>query len=52
MLLVHATNIALVDTTFVDGIQRLLWLKVETDAFSDTDDMFKVEPLNFTIVPN
>ncbi|KAJ7590989.1 hypothetical protein C8J56DRAFT_1135339 [Mycena floridula] len=40
----------LLDTQFVDAVDRLIWCRIQTDSFRQTDDTFKVEILHFTTV--
>lgn len=54
-LLVHANRPApkeqLLDLDFIGGVHRIIWHRIpDTEAFSETDDMFKIEALHLTTV--
>ncbi|KAF5387961.1 hypothetical protein D9615_000446 [Tricholomella constricta] len=54
-LLVHASRPApreqLLDTDFVDQMHRIIWRPItESDKFSETDDVFKIEALYLTTI--
>jgi transformation/transcription domain-associated protein len=55
MLLVHAHRPVpkeqLLDLDFISGIHRIIWHRIpDTEALSETDDMFKIEALHLTTV--
>ncbi|KAF9485316.1 hypothetical protein BDN70DRAFT_848082 [Pholiota conissans] len=55
ILFVHANRKpmtdTLIDSDFINQIHRIIWQPmIETGSFSDVDDMFRIEILNFTTV--
>jgi transformation/transcription domain-associated protein len=54
-LLVHANRPApkeqLLDLDFISGVHRIIWHRIpDTEAFSEADDMFKIEALHLTTI--